>query len=102
GLDLTDPLSGHVEVAAHLLEGPAAAVLEAEAQLEDPSLARRETVEDALDLLLEQLVAGGIGRRHAGEVRDEVTQVAVLFLADRRLEAGGLLADLHDLAHLLR
>ena len=33
---------------------------------------------------------------------DEITQVAVVFLANRRLETDRLLADLDDLAHLLR
>src|SRR6188474_1736107 len=68
GLDLPDPLAGDVEVAADLLEGPAAAILEAEAKLEDASLARREAVEHPLHLLLQELVAGRVRRRHAGKI----------------------------------
>ena len=70
-------------------------------ELEHPPLARGERVEHALHLLLEELCARGIGWRLGREVRDEVTEVAVLLLADRRLEADRLLADFHDLAHLL-
>ena len=38
GLDLADALPGHAEDAAHLVERPRAAVLQAEAQLEDRPL----------------------------------------------------------------
>src|SRR5437879_7609995 len=101
GLDLPDPLASHVEVAPDLFEGPRATVLQAKAQLKHPSLPRGERVEDSLDLLLEQLVAGRVRRSHAGQVGDEVAEMAVLLLADGRLEAHRLLGDLHNLAHLL-
>src|SRR5688500_5737922 len=101
-LDLANPLARDVEVMAHLLEGAGAPVLEPEAELEHPSLARRERIQHALDLLLQELVAGRIGGGDGGKVRDEVAEMAVLLLADRRLQADGLLGDLHDLAHLLR
>jgi len=39
GLDLTDALARHVELLAHLLEGPGAPVLEPEAQLQHAPLA---------------------------------------------------------------
>src|SRR5688500_247035 len=100
-LDLANPLACDVEVTADLFEGPGTSVLEAEAQLKHPPLTRREGIQHALDLLLQELVAGGIGRGDGGKVRDEVAEVAVLLLADRRLEAHRLLGDLHDLAHLL-
>jgi hypothetical protein len=90
-LDLADPLAGHVELLADLLERPRPAVLEAEPELEDPPLAPRERVEDRLDLLLEQLVRGGLGRRERAPVLDEVAEVGVLLLADRRLERDRLL-----------
>src|SRR6266542_5895390 len=101
-LDLPDPLAGHVEVAADLLESPRPPILQAEAKLEHPPLPRSERIEDSLDLLLEQLVTGGVRRRDRRQVGDEVAQVAVLLLANRRLEADWLLGDLHDLADLLR
>ena len=72
------------------------------AKLENATLSLRERVQHALNLLLEELMRRCVGRGHGGEVRDEVSEVTVLLLADRRLEADRLLADLHDLAHLLR
>src|SRR5262245_30026630 len=57
-LDLADALAGDVELLAHFLEGPGAAVLQPEAELEHPSLATRQGVEHRLHLLLEQLVRG--------------------------------------------
>ena len=38
-LDLADPLAGDVDLLADLLERPRAAVLQPEAELQDPSLA---------------------------------------------------------------
>src|SRR5688500_10836053 len=102
GLDLADPLARDVEVAPDLLESAGSPVLEPEAELQDASLTRRQRVQAILHLLLLELVGCLICRRHRGEVRDEVTEVAVLLLADRRLQADRLLRDLHDLAHLLR
>ncbi len=43
----------------------------------------------------------GLGGRQGAPVLDEVAEVGVLLLADRRLERDRLLADLHDLADLL-
>ncbi len=42
GLDLADPLTGHVELLAHLLQSPGTPVLKAEAELKHASLAPRE------------------------------------------------------------
>src|SRR5437660_2780457 len=101
-LDLTDALAGHVELATDLLERPGAAVLETEPQLQHAPLAAGESFEDGLDLLLEELVTRRVGGREGLVVRDEVPEVRILFLADRRLERDGLLRDLHDLADLVR
>src|SRR5215218_3320399 len=101
-LDLPDPLAGDVELLAHLLERPGAPVLEAEPELEDAPLATGERVEHRLHLLLQQLVRGRLGRGERAAILDEVAEVRVLLLADRRLEGHGLLADLDDLADLLR
>src|SRR6185436_9649169 len=96
GLDLADPLAGDVELLADLLEGPRPAVLEAEPELEHASFAARQRVEHRLDLLLEELVRRGLGRRQRAPVLDEVAEVGVLLLADRRLERDRLLRDLDD------
>src|SRR5204863_9074033 len=91
-----------VELASHFFEGARAPVLETEPQLEHAALAEREPLENALHLLLEQLVRCGVRWREGLVVGDEVAEVAVLFLADRRLERDRLLRDLHDLADLVR
>ena len=54
-LDLPDPLASHVELLADLLEGSGTPVLETESELEHAPLAAGERVEDALDLLLQEL-----------------------------------------------
>src|SRR6266851_6074607 len=100
-LDLPDALSGDIEFAPDLFERAGASVLEPEPQLQDATLATGEALEHALDLLLEELVRRGVGRREGLVVGDEVPEVRVLFLADRRLERDGLLRDLHDLADLV-
>src|SRR5205809_5639117 len=101
-LDLADPLARDVELAAHLFERACPSVLETEAQLKHPALATGQSFEDALHLLLEELVRRRVRWRERLVVGDEVTEVAVLLFADRRLERDRLLRDLHDLAHLVR
>src|SRR5438105_6468375 len=100
-LDLPDALSRDVELAADLFERARAAVFETEAQLKHAPFAAGEAFEHALDLLLEELVARGVARGEGLVVGDEVPEVRVLFLADRRLERHRLLRDLHDLADLV-
>src|SRR4051794_6764147 len=100
-LDLADALTGDVELLADLLERACAPVLEAEPQLEDTTLAAGQRVEDGFDLLLQQLVRRRLGRGERPAILDEVAEVGVLLLADRRLERDRLLRDLDDLADLL-
>ena len=52
-LDLADPLARQAELVADLLERPRPAVVEAEAQPDDPLLAALEAVEHPLHLLAE-------------------------------------------------
>src|SRR5262252_3489999 len=101
GLDLAYALTGDREVLAHFLEGVLAAVGEPEAEPEHLLLARGEGVQHLVGLLAEAQPDHALhGRAHL-LVLDEVAQVAVLFLADGRLEGDGLLGDLEDLAHLV-
>src|SRR3990172_1946896 len=101
-LDLADALAGDVELLADLLESPGAAVLQPKPELEHPPLTTGQRVEDRLDLLLEELMRGRLRRRERTPVLDEVAEVGVLLLADRRLQRHRLLGDLDDLADLLR
>src|SRR5215213_817703 len=70
-LDLADALSGDAELAANLFQRPLAPVVQAEAKLEYAPLAARQRVQDILNLLREQLVRGGVRRRHRALVLDE-------------------------------
>src|SRR6266478_8697355 len=91
GLDLADALAGHREVLPHLLEGVLAAVGEAEAEAQDLLLARSQGVEHLIRLLAQAQADHALHGRADLLVLDEVAQVAVFLLADRRLEGDGLL-----------
>src|SRR5207237_399505 len=59
-LDLADALAGDAELAAHLLQRALAPVVQPEAELQHAPLAARQRVQHVLDLLLEELVRGGV------------------------------------------
>ena len=61
-LDLADPLAGHVELLAHLLERPGAAVLEPEAELQDAPLSREPREPDTKGVHAQ---GGGFGEANA-------------------------------------
>src|SRR2546427_2906101 len=101
GLDLRDALAGHPEPLADLFQRALVAVDQSKPQLQHAPLPRRERVEHVLDLGMQHRERRGIGWRDRLAVLDEVTEVGVLLLSDRRLERDRILRDLHDLAHLL-
>src|SRR5471032_631529 len=101
GLDLPDALAGDFEVLADLFQRVVGLLADAEAHAQDLLFARRQRRQHFAGLLGQVHVDDRIGRRGDGLVLDEVAQVAVLFLADGRLEADGLLGDLEDLADLV-
>src|SRR5690242_20460475 len=89
-LDLADALAGHLEVLTDLLERVVALLADAEPHPEDLLLARRERGEHLPRLLRQVHVDDGVGRGDERLVLDEVPEVAVLLLADGRLEGDGL------------
>src|SRR5919201_5780625 len=93
-LDLADPLAGEAHATADLLEGSRLVVDQPEAQLNHASLARTQGRQDVLDLVAEHRLGGGLERRGGVLVLDEVAQVRILFLANRRFERYRLLRDL--------
>src|SRR5713101_5132104 len=101
GLDLPDPFAGDREVLPDFLQRVLATVGEAEPEPQHLLLARREGVEDLVRLLPEREADDRLDGRDDLLVLDEVAQVAVLLLADRRLQRDGLLRDLQHLAHLV-
>src|SRR2546426_4194964 len=74
-LDLPDPLAGQAHAAPDFLEGARLVVDEAEAQLNDPALARAKRGEDVLNLVAEHGLTGRLERRDGLFVFDEVPQV---------------------------
>src|SRR5262245_66695664 len=61
GFNLSDALTGDLELAANFFQGAAPAIVEAEAQAQNFLLADGQRAERVLHLLLEDLVAGGLG-----------------------------------------
>src|SRR4029453_7196551 len=101
GLDLTDALAGDREVLAHFLERVLAAVGEAEAEPQHLLFSRGKGIQDLVGLLTQREPDHALHRRAHLLVLDEVAQVAVLLLADGRLERDGLLRDLEALPDLV-
>ena len=99
-LDLANALAGDAELAAHLFEGAAAPIFEAEAELEDAALAARQAGEHVFHLLAKELLAGRFRGSESGWVFEEVAEVAVLLFADWRLKRDRLLRDLLDVVYL--
>src|SRR6185437_10067387 len=101
GFDLPDPLAGHAELPADLLQRPRMAVGQAEPQLDDALLADAEVVQDLLELVLQHDERGRLHGHDRVRVLDEVPEVGV-FLADGRLQRYRLLGDALDLGYPLR
>ena len=101
GLDLADAFTGHVELLADLFQRVVGTHLDAEAHAQHLGLARGERVQHFLDDLAHGIMQRGVGRRQRGGVLDEVAQMGVVVVTDRRLHGDGLLGDLEDLADLV-
>src|SRR5690242_4301066 len=93
-LDLPDALARHRELLADLLQRVVGVHADAEAHAKDALLARGERGEDAGRRLAQVGLDRGVERQHGVLVLDEVAEMAVLLVADRRLEADRLLGDL--------
>src|SRR5205823_5221516 len=102
GLDLANTLTSHVKLFTNLFQSATATIVQTKAQLQNLTLTLGQAIKNILHLLFEQLMAGCLGRCQGSVVLDKVTQVTILFLTDRRLQAHRFLADLDDLTHLLR
>ena len=85
---------------AHFFERVLAAILQAEAHLDDFLFARAEGLEHFGGLLAQVEVDDGFRRRNHAAVHDEIAQVRFFFFTHRRFERDGLLRDAQDLANL--
>src|SRR6266508_2186140 len=100
-LDLADPLAGDTEGAADLLERPRLTAIEAEAQLDDASLALGQRGQRVLDLRALQRDRGLLERRLGQLIFDEVTELRIALFPERLLERERKLGHPPDLPHLL-
>src|ERR1700689_1227019 len=90
-LDLPDSLARHREVLAHFLERMLAAVLQAEAHLDDLFFARTERLQYFRRLLAQVQVDDRLRRRHHAPVHDEIPQMRFFLFTHRRFERDRLL-----------
>ena len=102
GLDLPDALAGDRELLTDLFQSVVGVHADAEAHAQHALLARRQRGQDAGRRLAQIGLDGGVERQHRVLVFDEVAEVGILLVADRRFEADRLLGDLHHLANLLQ
>src|SRR5215831_10314635 len=100
GFDLPDPLARYVERASDFLERVLRAVADSEAHLQDLLLAGGQRLQHPPRLVLKVRHEDRVDRRKDLPVLDEIAQMRILFLPDRRFERNRLLRDLHDLADL--
>src|SRR5581483_1604143 len=96
-----DAFAGDAELLADFFERMVGVHADAEAHAENAFLARGERGEDTGRRLAEVRLDRRVDRQDRVLVLDEIAEVAVLLVADRRLEADRLLGDLEDLADLL-
>ena len=73
---------------------------DAEAHAQHLRFARREAVENLTDGFRETRILNGLGGRHRLRILEEVAQMRIIVVADRRFHGNRLLGDLHDLEHL--
>ena len=89
------------ELLADFLQRVVGVHADAEAHAQHAFLARGQAREHAGDGLLQVRLDRGVDRDHRILVLDEIAEVRILLVADRRFEADRLLGDLHHLADLL-
>src|SRR2546422_642326 len=91
GLDLAYALARDVELLAHFLEGVIGRHLDAEAHAQHLGFARRQRVEHLLGHVAQAGEGGRVRRRKRRLVLDEIAEMRVVVVADRRLHRDGLL-----------
>src|SRR5690606_1518699 len=101
-LELADALPRHANLPADAFQRAASPIHQAVPHRDHITLAVRQRLEHRADLLAQELASGRVRRSRQLLVLDEVTEAAVLFLADRHLEAHRVLAQLQDLLDPLR
>src|SRR4051794_36888492 len=101
GLDLADALARYRKLLADFLQRMVGVHADAEAHPEHPLLARRQRSEHPRRGFAQIGLNRRVDRQDRVLVFDEVAEMRILLVADRRLERDRLLGDLQHLAHLL-
>src|SRR5882724_846061 len=99
GLDLTNALASYGENLADFLQGVLAAVIEAEAHLDDAFFARGERTQHSGHLFFQVEIDGGVGRRDHAFIFDQVAEMSFLVFANGGLERDRLLSNFFGFAH---
>src|SRR5215831_18662352 len=85
-LDLADALARHRELLAHFLERVVGVHADAEAHAEHALLARRERRQHPRRRLAQIGLDSRVQRQHRVLVLDEIAEMGILLVADRRLQ----------------
>src|SRR5438552_1423430 len=101
-LDLARAFARDAELVADDVERAGAAVLDAEAQLDDRALARRQDIEGGADALTQELPRRFLFGRRRHDVCEDAAERAFFLFADRRLEGDdGLTQGAGSFSHLV-
>jgi hypothetical protein len=101
GFDLADALAGDVELLADFFQRVVGVHFDAEAHAQHLGFARRQVSSTSLVTSRRLRVQRRVARRQRRLVLDEVAEVGIVVVADRRFHRDRLLGDLEDLADLL-
>jgi hypothetical protein len=82
GLDLPDPLARDREILSDFFQSVLAAVLQAEAHLDDFLFARRERLQHLCGLFAQIQIDHGVGRRHTRLVDQKIRQMRLFLFAN--------------------
>src|SRR3954464_3242037 len=101
GFDLAYALARDVELLADFFQRVVGRHLDAEAHAQHLRLARRERIENFLRDVPQAGKGGRVGRRKRRLVLDEIAEMRVVVVADRRLHGDRLLGDFQNLPDFL-
>src|SRR6185437_11802960 len=100
GLDLPNPLTSDLEALSHFFQRVFRTIFQPKTHLDHPFFTRRKRAQNLRGVLLQIHTDHRIRRRNRAAIFDEVAEVRILFLADRRFQRNRLLRNLQHLANL--
>ena len=101
GFYLSNPFPGYVELLAHFLQRVVGIHVDTETHTQHLGFAAGQPRQYFTGCFLQALAGCGIHRGMNGVVLDEVAQVGIFIVADRRFHGNRFLGDLQDLADLV-